>query len=385
MFASIRNFLFRHRRKFYFSAGIAGTMYLASKYAEYKLLQWHDKQTHSMIEKHKRRQHYEKTRQTANATALNLSSSITKIVLDELDTEQIIQALRNKPTNKLLLWEDLKVQGFSRTIATIYSSVLVGCLVHVKLMLLGGYSFGDSVKKQRSEIKVSPEDQEKYLSHLQNFIESGLPLLLNKIRKATANIVKSLSLDQSLTLEQLEGTLKNITLLLAGEISLEDDALKTMDFKIQPWSRFVTEINTTKVKSPEEALFYQMTNEMVDVIDSKDFNFVVQNLIQHGISHILDYVAEYYPNHDIPMGGRVCKPEMKENGESKVEESTTEIAVKSHFTKSSLPVAKLVPILSDLVCPCLSPAPGHLLQFVLLNEDLENLCFNIYEAFSISL
>ncbi|MCL4122187.1 UNVERIFIED_CONTAM: hypothetical protein GTU68_057745 [Idotea baltica] len=402
MFEGIRNFLYRHRRKFLIGGGIVGSIVLLSRYAEYKIFEWHDKQTSALIEKQKRRHHYEKTRQTANATALNLSSSITKIVSDELGIDKILQALHSQPLNKLKLWEELKVQGFSRCISTIYTSALVGSIIHTKLMVLGGYTYNDTVKIEKSDVKITAVDQEKYLSHLQNFIEKGLPLLINKVRQATDRRVRSLALNHSLSLEKLEGIFRDIVLSLNGEnTSYTNDK----SFKLQPWSSYITEQNIKcHSKSTEEIAFYRMTEEMIDVIDSEDFNIVIQNLVHHGINHILDYVADFYPQpslntifdhstlkicteHSSSSQEKICNKKKESTNDT----SNLEIGFKPPLKYDThpapinlklMPVAKLTPILSDLVRPCLSPAPGHLLQFVLLNEMLENLSFNIYEAFS---
>lgn len=385
MFSSIRNFLHRHRRKFLIGGTIVGGVVLLSRYAEYKLFQWHEEQTRSLIEKQMRRQHYEKTRQMANATALSLSESISKIVCDELEVDSILQAIASsKPEMKRALWEELKIIGFSRAVASIYVSSLVGSVVQVSMMILGSYTFS---KIEESEVELTSQCQEKFLSHLQAFVEKGLPYLVKKINSAVHNCAHSIPLNQAISLERLEALLKDITLLLDGEVEYDEK-----DVKLNPWSQYITNCQLINTSNSTDSVFQRMTLELADIVDGEDFNTVIKRLVQNGVNHIVDHVTDHYPSPPAKeFEENICNIS-QENGNIVKASSTSGSEgfpnggnISSNvnpFTKSTLPLAKLIPILSDLVIPCLSPEPGQLLQFVLLNEQLENLSFNIYEAFS---
>lgn len=391
MLIGIQSFLYRNRKRFLITGSIIGGLVFLSKYTEYKLIKWHDRQTNSLIEKQKRRQHYEKIRKTANATALSLSNSAIKIVCDELDTSELLTTLHNKSADKIKIWEELKVLGFARCISTVYTSALIGSLVHSKLMILGGYSFCEKIKINNKEINIKPITHEKYLSHLQNFVEKGIPLIIKKIRRATEFAIKSLKLDTPLSLEQIDCIFRDIILLLNGENSYLDDSIAN-NFSLFPWSNYIG----SNIINDDE-IFKKMTEEMLDVIDGEDFCMVIKNLVNHGINHIMDYIAEHFPSvseeknakpmlytQRFPIITKDTNKELKKILDESHIKSRSECFQTYDLMKSSLPVAKLIPILTGLVHSCLSPAPGHLLQFILLNDQLENHSFNIYEAFSVA-
>merc|ERR1712002_941800 len=104
-------------------------------------------------------------------------------------------------------------------------------------------------------------------------------------------------------------------------------------------------------------------------------------------------LADFYP---------IIKPESGDTPENWVDNvnrnSCTSIALKESDEKleriagpqnkflnnSTLPVAKLVPIFSQMVHATLSPAPGQLLQKILTDTKLDSFGANVYEAFTSS-
>merc|ERR1711913_165613 len=48
-------------------------------------------------------------------------------------------------------------------------------------------------------------------------------------------------------------------------------------------------------ESTDERVVYNMLIETCDIFDSEDFSIVCNNLIQVGLNHILDRIAEFYP------------------------------------------------------------------------------------------
>lgn len=377
---------------------IIGGAALLSRYAERKLLEWHDQQTRSMLEKQKKRQHYENTYRTANATVMSLSGSMKEVLSKELDAESLLQAVREQPQHKRSIWEQLKVVGFSRAISTVYIASLVGAAIRVQLMLLGGYTFGDLIHSGHAGSPISQTLQQKYLTAVHFLVEEGIPKLVQHITQVVTRIVTGIPLNRPLTLTQLEGIFHEIRLAVAGETTAPDDTCIRRQ-KVEPWSKYVLQLPLPPDgESEEEKVLYNMLIETSDILDSDDFCTVMDTLLQHGFNVLLDRVADFYP---------VTKPQeaaaAKENWVDNVSRDLTPglpspdsgekvagpLVVPPHCSNfisgSTVPVAKLVPVLSGVVHAALSPTPGQLLQKVLTNERLDSLGGNVYEAFALPL
>lgn len=109
MFSRVKDFFSRHRRKFVVTGVIVGGSYLAYRYAMKKLIEFQEKQTREFLEQTRRTQHYESTERTCNQVIVGLSSKMFDEIIRLLNSEGIMEQLRNNPENKVELWNQLKV------------------------------------------------------------------------------------------------------------------------------------------------------------------------------------------------------------------------------------------------------------------------------------
>ncbi|KAK4312036.1 hypothetical protein Pmani_016502 [Petrolisthes manimaculis] len=459
MFSRFRDFLYRHRRKFYIGGAIIGGAALLSRYAEKKLLEWHDRQTRMLIERQKKRQHYDNTVRTSCATVLSLSGSMKEVIGRELDADTLLQALRDQPQHKRNIWEQLKVVGFSRAACAVYVGSLVCAAIRVQLMLLGGYTFGELITTgQDPRTPITQSLQQKYLAAVHYLVEQGTPRLVSQVTKAVTHITAGLPLNRSLTLPQLEAIFHEIRLTLAGEGIEPENTSGRPEKKLtaEQWSSYVLCVpHPPEGDSEEDRILYNMLVETSDVLDSEDFNSTMDTLIQHGINTLLDRLADFYPSPK--FNGVTTSSENWVDNISRDTETTKTLSSISDVSSptttadsltndisapttsqysvihnntaaattpsittttasptttpppatqysttntssldasplsnaatsintSSLPVAKLVPVVSGIVHGALSPAQGHLLHKLLSNDKLDTLGANVYEAFAV--
>lgn len=398
MFSRVKDFLYRHRRKFLVGGVIIGGAALLSRYAERKLLEWHDQQTRALLEKQKKRQHYDNTYRTANATVMSLSGSMREVLARELDAESLLQAVKEQPQHKRNIWEQLKVVGFSRAISTVYIASLVGAAIRMQLMLLGGYTFGDLVHNGHAGLPISQTLQQKYLTAVHFLVEEGIPKLVQHITQVITHIVTGIPLNRPLTLSQLEAIFHEIRLVIAGENTPHSDTQSRRQ-KVEPWSKYVLQLPLPPDgESEEEKVLYNMLIETSDILDSEDFSTVMDTLIQHGFNVLLDRIADFYPitkvqpENDgstekwVDNVSRDLTPTAPSSSGDRLAEAQPGPPQCSNFINSSaVPVAKLVPVLSGIVHAALSPTPGQLLQKILTNDRLDSLGANVYEAFALPL
>lgn len=72
------------------------------------------KQVRDLLERATRQQHFESTERTCDQTILTLATTLRKSVTKEIDTEAIVEQLKNGSTEKISAWNNLKVLAIAR-------------------------------------------------------------------------------------------------------------------------------------------------------------------------------------------------------------------------------------------------------------------------------
>lgn len=107
--SKLKGFLKRHKTKFLVGGVIIATSVFLTKFAQQKLIKWQEKETKEFLERSRKQSHFESIGRTCNQTVSNLSSTLTNLVIKIINTDHIIGELKNQPTDKVKLWNELKV------------------------------------------------------------------------------------------------------------------------------------------------------------------------------------------------------------------------------------------------------------------------------------
>nr|AAI58162.1 Unknown (protein for MGC:135489) [Xenopus tropicalis] len=141
---SMWNFLKRHKKKFIFVGAVAGGVYLLGKYAQRKIREIQEREAAEYIAQARRQYHFESNQRTCNMTVLSMLPALREGLMQQLNSESLTSLLKNKPSNKLEIWEDLKIISFSRSIVAVYSTCMLVVLLRVQLNIIGGYIYLDN-------------------------------------------------------------------------------------------------------------------------------------------------------------------------------------------------------------------------------------------------
>lgn len=115
MLSRIRGFISRHRRKFIVSSIVLGSV-IFIRYTQRKLREWQEKEIREMLERTKRLQYFECTERTCSQMIMSVASTLRDAVIKVLDTDVIVNKLRNGCTDKIACWNELKVLAIARSI-----------------------------------------------------------------------------------------------------------------------------------------------------------------------------------------------------------------------------------------------------------------------------
>src|SRR5687768_4602386 len=145
MFSRVKSFVRNHWKKVVVGGIAVQVVSYGVRYATNRLLQYHEAQAQELWHKMKKLQHFESTEETFIATYISLLPKLKENILQNLDAENCKALLKNKSiSNKLEVWEELKIIAFSRIIVTIYSTSILNVLLRIQLNVIGGYLFLES-------------------------------------------------------------------------------------------------------------------------------------------------------------------------------------------------------------------------------------------------
>ncbi|XP_068619658.1 peroxisomal biogenesis factor 3 [Battus philenor] len=370
MFSSVKNFLHRHRRKFIVTGAVFGTIYILTSYAQKKLREWQEKEAKKFFEMTRKKQHFESTERTCNQMILSLSKIVSKSILNILNTEEILQKLKDNPENKLALWEQMKITFFTRICVLAYALSILQVTLRVQLNIIGGYLYRDSVHEE--DPLISSDLQAKYLSLCHHFVNQGVEDLVKQIEKAVKRVVEPISLKKKITLQDIEQMFWSIQTILCTDTTDGDPVKKMVHYLVQH-----TEIT--------EARLDTIVKETMDVLESDEVISVVMSSITRSFSTVVDEIAKVFVAKPAPINKNhleVVDGHVITNGALRLGSMEPFVDI----NKEQIHFVKLLPVINSMITKDTSKGnpniPDLLTQQLTLNDKLKLLGANIYEVFS---
>lgn len=379
MFSAMKNFVNRHRRKFLIGGVVIAGGMLTLRYAQRKLIEYQEAKAREFFERTRRSQHFESTERTCNQAIMGLAPNLIEQILTKLDADTIVAELRNKPNEKIALWNRLKVLAIARLCALVYACSMLVITLRVQFNILGGYLYKDAISNDE---KITAELQQNYVALIQHFLREGCNSLCELIEKKVEQILSTYDLSRKLTLTETEQIFCSI------QMAINSDAN-------DPSSHLANYVYPADVPaSTSNALFEKMYNETVDMLESNDVSTLNANNVSRGFSIVMDNIADFYFK---PLNGS----DINENGikhnhvANKITEITTESVISDitmnepllNINTVSIPIPKLIPVINGLAKQQFSSTnqpPGlstSLVTLYLISEKVKILGANTYEVF----
>jgi peroxin-3 len=361
MFSGIWNFVKRHRRKFVFAGAVIGGAIVVSKYAKKKFQELQDDEAAECLSYARRQHHFDSNQRTCNMTVLSMMPTVRDALLQAMDSESLTAQLKNRPDNKIEIWETLKIMSFTRTICSVYSSCMLIVVLRVQLNIIGGYMYLDSVlNKNGTAVEpavATSEVQNKYLQNIYYLVQQGLTDLIGDVDKAVQNVIGSMSLKERVSLYDVQEIFTKVRKQL--EYRQHNGYY---DAPTTSLCRFIipeeSGLDQACSLSQEEITLNKLMKETQDMLESADFHSVITMCLDTAFARLLDKSAEYFKSTPVDGAAMINPNDVK------------------------LPLAKIVPIMNGLVHFTCGDAPNPFVQELLLKEQVKNFAANVYEAFS---
>jgi peroxin-3 len=365
MFGSIWSFVKRHRRKFLFAGVLVGGVVLLGKFAKKKLVEYQEKEAAEYLAQFRRQHHFDSNQRNCITTVLSLLPRLREALCHQLNSEALTTQLRTRPTNKLEIWEELKIISFTRAIVAVYSSTMLAVYLRVQLNILGGYMYRDSLSGHPAPTAVvaTADVQKHYLAGVQYLFEQGLTDLIDSVQLAVREVLSQVSLRESMSSAHVSELIQQVRRRVEsrqqnGCHNMMPDNL--CRFIMSPTSA-TGSCEQAAYLTREEIVTNRLFNETFDILNSQDFQMVLGGCLDTGFKWLLGRISEYFkpvPNGTNGISGIVCMG--------------SEVA---------MPLAKVIPIANGMVHTVLADAPNPFVQELLLKDDVKNFAINVYNAF----
>lgn len=221
-----------HKKKVYVTLGVFGSGYLL-----YKLYDAHQKQLRDLekelatereneeLVKVQMQVHFENIQRIADTTTLpHAMLYLSARVEEELDILHVTEKLmkgKDQPntltsSEKLELWDRLKILSFTRTVLSIWAMTTLSLYIRVQVNILGRHMYIDTARGlgashllDEAEL-IDRNDQQQFLAAVDFLSNYGMSTLLSNMLAAAAEVLKEKQLKDIFTTSVLHETILQI-------------------------------------------------------------------------------------------------------------------------------------------------------------------------------
>ncbi|KAL0275701.1 UNVERIFIED_CONTAM: hypothetical protein PYX00_003487 [Menopon gallinae] len=367
MLSYLRRFIYRHQRKLIVGGILIGGGIYIHDYIKKVIKAYQERETRDILERNRKQLHYDSIDSLCSQTALGMSTKLNSSIINELKTDELVEQLRSRTTDKITAWEELKVLSFTKVFTFLYANCLLMISLRLQLNLMGGYIFRDDADKGE-ENKCTINIQEKYMGLCQYFIEEGVKKLCSVIRDNVDRIVKNVPLNKNVSIPDVENILWSVHSSISND---PRDPRKILPEYILP------EMYRSETFSTDNQVFDQIIRETHDLLECNAVKYIIPICVGRGLDSVMVSLCEYYKK-----GNSAAE----EDKEPKADSST--ISGNSNrsgqYTATTKALARIIPVLDGLIH---SKRGGDTFAKKWTNEllktdELKTLGANVYETFS---
>lgn len=305
------DFLRRHRKKIFVSCGLVGGGYIL-----YKLYGAHTQrlaELESELESERQKdetikrqllEHFASIQTIADSTTLPHTIQLLHTrLMDELDLtslrDRLLQVVKGQSSEKLELWERLKIQSFTRTVLSLWALTTLSLYVRVQVNILGRHLYIDTARCLGSFLPlddgnaVELDDQKQFLESIDFLSVSGLRALVSRMQAAATEIMNEKQLRDIFTSQALHETILQIseTFMNSGTPHQWIDFLMPADAKS---SELTTFDNNSQI-TPDGSKFNQLMWETHAVLSSVEFRNILEVSLKTVVNSLVEETNQQLP------------------------------------------------------------------------------------------
>lgn len=422
MLDGLWSFAKRHQRKLIVTAGIAGGLYYSGKYLIQRVTDMQVGASKERASKENIRRRFEQNQRDCLFTIMSLLPELSEQVLREVDVERLIAELRSvhqpqKTTpvqneeedddgdeeeeespkrSKVEIWEEIKIQSFTRTLIAVYSESLLTMLVHIQLNMVGRSTYLDSiigkfVNEDESSDNISLEgqyrsklpatDEQNFLMLSWWFLNRGWRQLLAQITEAVNHQVGELSLKERVSHRELASLFSSIHLHLREAGMMESLTSILLPQGAEDIGDYLSSNRLTadQVFTP---VFTRLLDQLRDIIESSDFAYVLNNSIDRLTNQLLEALQDSFPELPIPevSNSQPLPPTVEGEEAPNLDAVVKEFEEFSTVPESRVVIVQLLPRIAREGHQILNGVPNNYLENVSASREVQALSAAVYTA-----
>ncbi|XP_031282031.1 peroxisome biogenesis protein 3-2-like isoform X2 [Pistacia vera] len=249
--------------------------------------------------------HFEKVQRIADATTLPhaihyLSSRIEEeLALSEL-TDKLMRGKKQpsslSPSEKLELWDRLKILGFTKMVVSLWSVTILSLYIRVQVNILGRHLYIDTARGLGSsqlpedDDFIDRDDQQKFLASVDFLANYGLQALISNIQAAATNVMKGKQLRDFFDTRVLHETVMQILEMFMSMGSSHQwvDFLMPADARLYKLATASGHENTTL---SDVTKFDQLMEETRAVLLSAEYSSIVDISFKAAVDVLVDEMS----------------------------------------------------------------------------------------------
>lgn len=319
----------RHKKKVYVTFGV-----ISSGFLLYKLYDGHRRRVSELeneLEADKIRdeliraqmkEHFESIQMVAYSTTLpHVMRHLSDQIAEQLDLMQLTEKLvkgKDQPntltaTEKLELWDRLKILSFTRMLLSLWSMTTLNLYIRVQVNILGRHLYIDTARGlessyQREEADLIYKDEQKlFLSTADYLANHGLITLVSRFEAATSEVIKGKQLKDVFSTTVLHDTIMQIfdNFMSMGSPQHWLGYLFPEDPKMYSLTAASPHSEITDTFHPSN--FEQLMLETRAVISSAEFGNIVETSLKAGVDEMVKNISAQCGEANLMAGMALAK------------------------------------------------------------------------------
>lgn len=359
--ATVVDFFKRQRRKLFFTGAVIVGGYVAVKLAKWYMASKAAECEAILLDEARLEHHFQSNQRTCDMTVRSLLPSLKRALYERLDVEHLKTQLKSNPgANRVQIWEEMKTTAVSQLIVAMYSSCFLVVFLRLQLNILGGNMYLDSLNEEedgeglnkRVDVRVSEGVQREYLNLVHCVLGDGMQTLSRTAKDAVTDVFQSVGLKEHLTVHRMSELLNCVCQKMEGSQTSEEAAASrqsSLIAMILPVE--LLDVPCSSLSQNEQENLRSLVDATKDLLENDDFQGVFAQCISVGFHHVINALEQHF------------------------------LAEEGHGSDCSLPLAKILPVVTNTV-PAMLEDSGGFLETVMTLPEVQKFAENVYDAFS---
>jgi peroxin-3 len=269
------DFIRRHKKKILF--GTIGTLVIGGiGYAGYRFYSERQRRLEEQNTLTKRMRHlFEENRKTSYSALFNMIPKLMDRLQEIYNVEGIIDnAKKVSSEERRDAFNQMKLQSFTRTIASVYSLSLLHLFLSVQVNIIGRYLFirhireSKKARTQQPEIELDVKTQEQFLSMASHFQDEGIARLAEMVQQVVEKCTADLNLKKVVAPNDMFTLIEEIREQIETQFF---DQAKAAQTSVVPISTKMSEILLSDSVTYESPQVNALVDELRELVESVQF------------------------------------------------------------------------------------------------------------------